>query len=200
MNLPGLRVVLLGWAVLCAGGCADSEREQELAKLVASGEAQLKARDASTALSIARSGLKRLGEDARLQLVAATACLQLERRSEAIAHADAGLLLDGDGGQLLEADVRANLHWARGTAAMARYQDLKDESDWTAANSSLEAALAGGEHRAEAAFLLVVLQDQGGHDNLPRQERHARLVIELAPDSEYAKHTRALMAAKGITL
>src|SRR5678815_6053378 len=73
--------------------------------------------------------------------------------------------------------------WVQGFALVGRYRDLHAEDDWRAANTILERAADHGSHRAEAAFLLVALQDLGNHRDDPRQLKYARLLQQLEPES-----------------
>jgi len=183
-----LAAQLLLAALAACGPSAASRR----ADLLAEGQERL-AEDPSAALQTATRGLVELGEDPRLELLAAQACLRLGRRGEALEHADKGLA-----GELDDA-LRGDLSWAKGLALMARFRELQVEDDWRAANTTLEAATGSGSHRAEAAFLLVGLQDMGNHRDDQRQLKFARLLLQLDPDGAHGAETRAMLAAKGLT-
>ncbi len=188
----GWRARIVLCAALSLAGCGAStgdERSQRLEE----GRGKLES-DPSAALFVARDALNRLGEDPRLRLLAATACLRLERRTEALEAANAGLDADD-----LDDDLRADLEWARGTALAGHFQELSSDADWRAANTSLERATLAGSHRAEAAALLVLLQDLGRRGTPERQLRFARLLIQLEPDGETTARIRKLLEAKGLT-
>ena len=56
-----------------------------------------------------------------------------------------------------------------------------------------------GHHRAEAAFLLVALQDLGNHRDDERQLRYARLLQQLEPDGERLRDVRQALEGKGLS-
>ena len=183
---------------LCAlssglGACGPSAGSQ-IAERLAEGQAAL-ADDPSAALQIARKALLELGEDPQLALLAATTCIQLGRRGEALTHAEQGLA----GERELPEDVAADLAWAQGFALMGRYHDLHAEDDWRAANTTLERATTAGSHRAEAAFLLAALQDMGQHRDDERQLKYARLLAQLDPDGPRTAELRAVLEKKGLS-
>ncbi len=198
--LPGQRCALSAAVLvllLAAGGCGDAATKADEKALVASRDTL--ATDPSAALFQAKAALadlhdRGLPDDPRLQLVAAEACLRLDRRTDALAYAEAGLAA-GD----LPADLRADLSWASGTALMGRFVELGSESDWRSANSTLEQGTEAGHHRLEAAFLLVGLQDLAGHSNPERQRKFARLVIELDTEGTQAGRVKRLLEARGLT-
>jgi hypothetical protein len=186
---------------LLLGGCGNGAGAQRTATLE-EGRAKL-ADDPSGALFLAKDAFAREREAGgaphpELFLLAASACLRLERRNEAYDYASHGLAAED-----LDDDLRADLLWARGAALMGRYRELGDEADWRAANTELEKATQAGSHRLDAAFLLVGLQDLGAHENTERQLRFARLVIELdsgeGRDGSKAALVRALLEQKGLT-
>jgi hypothetical protein len=193
----GARAALcLAAAALAAAGCdgGGEAREAELALARTS-----LADDPSAALALARKGLAEANErgeplDPRLLLVAAEACLRLDRRNDALQHATDALTAPD-----LDDDLKADLCWARGAALMGRYNELGDESDWRAANSTLERATEAGRHRLEAAMLLVGLQDLGNHSNPERQLKYARQVIALDTEGSKATLVKRLLEAKGLT-
>jgi len=178
--------------LLALAACGDPSAPGRDAAL-AGAQAALES-DPSSALHLARAGLSDHGADARLSLVAGLACLQLERRSEALAAADEGLAADD-----LPADLRADLSWVRGAALMARFRELSDLDDWRAANGALEAATGAGAHRVRAAAALALLQDLAPLGSQERQLRFARLAIELEPDGEAARTLRAVLERKGLS-
>lgn len=173
-------------------GCGDADVAAGRAAAAAA-QAALAARQPESALQTAQSAIARHGAGPELQLALSMALLQLDRRGEAIAAAQAGL-------ELAAADdgLRADLEWARGAACMGRYTELKDEADWREANIALERATRAGSHRAEAAFMLVALQDLGAHADLERQRRFARLVLELDGEGKLAAAVRSHLAARGV--
>lgn len=187
-------LALLLPCVLGAAGCGPSHAAERAQKL-AEGREQL-AGDPSAALQVARNALLQVGPDPELELLAADACLALGRRSEALTHADQGLAVEGD----LPDELAGDLSYAKGFALMGRFRDLHVEDDWRAANMVLERAAANGNHRAEAAFLLVALQDLGNHRDDERQLRYARLLQQLEPDSQRLADVRAALEKKGLTL
>jgi len=184
--LAALLVLGLGLA-----GCGSREAEQRADRLN-EGLAKLDS-DPSAALFIARDALAKQGEDPRLRLLAATACLRLERRSDALEYADQGLAAED-----LDDDLRADLQWARGTALAGRFHEVHDLADWRAANSSLELATSAGNHRVQAATLLVLLQDLSGLGTPERQLKFARLVLQLEPEGKNATTVREALAKKGL--
>jgi hypothetical protein len=195
--LPAL-LALLAHVPLCAlavavGGCGGSAAAQRAASL-AEGRAHL-AEDPSAALHVATTALHEHGADARLELLAAEACLKLKRLSDALAHAERGLAAE----ESLTAELAADLSWAQGKALMGRYREVASEEDWRAANAALERATDAGSHRAEAAFLLVALQDLGPHRDDERQLRFARVLQEVEPDGQLARDARALLEQKGLS-
>jgi hypothetical protein len=178
--------------VLAACGPSSSSQIDER---LSEGQARL-ADDPSAALQIARKALLEVGEDPRLELLAASACLQLGRRNEALTHAEKGLAVEGE----LSEDLAADLAWAQGFALMGRYHDLHAEDDWRAANTTLERATTAGTHRAEAAFLLAALQDMGQHRDDERQLKYARLLQQLEPEHPRLAELRAVLEKKGLGL
>jgi hypothetical protein len=182
-----------GWAVvwLCVAlACSD---EGAAARGMARDEAERQLlTDASAALHAARSALTEYGPDPALSLLAARACLALDRRGDALAHADAGLDAED-----LDQDTEADLNWARGTALMGRFQELSNQIDWRGANRSLEMATRAGSRRVEAATLLVFLQDMGLLGSTTRRDKFAQLVYELDTGGKAAEQVRAYLAAQG---
>jgi hypothetical protein len=185
---------------LSASGCGNADAEHEQA--VAAARASL-ASDPSAALFQARSGIaardaEGIPSDARLELIAAEACIRLDRRTEALDYATNGLTAAD-----LDEDIRADLFWARGAALMGRYRELGDETDWRSANSTLEKATEAGHHRVDAAMALVGLQDLGNHANPERQLKYGRMVIELdrenGAEGGKAALVRRLLESKGLT-
>lgn len=192
-----MTLALLVVPVLLAPACADGT-DAKLRAALASAQASLDA-NPSEALFLSKDALsKSAGHDAecdaQLALVAATACLRLERRNDALDYAQRGLQLDG-----LPPDVLADLNWARGTALMGRFKELGEEADWRTANTALEKGTEAGHHRVEAAALLVFLQDLGRHESTERQLKFARLVLALEPDGKQAALVRKLLESKGLS-
>ncbi len=176
----------------CGGENADLvEARQQVAALLEEG-------DASKAWAHAKRTLGLFGEDGALHLAAATACLRLERRSDAINHGTKGLAALPEGDE--SSDLRADLYWARGAGFMGRYRDLMQEPDWGGANVDLEKATETGNHRAEAAFLVAVLQHMGGHENDERFLRFARMVMAWAPEGREADRIAEVLKARGLEL
>jgi hypothetical protein len=184
--LPGVL-----WAAAACGPSTAAVRAQKLAE----GQEKL-VDDPSAALQVARSALLEVGPDPELELLAANACLKLGRRSEALTHAEKGLA-DEDS---LPDELAGDLAWVQGFALVGRYRDLHAEDDWRAANTILERAADNGSHRAEAAFLLVALQDLGNHRDDQRQLKYARLLQQLEPESPNLEAVRATLEKKGLTL
>jgi len=186
-----LALVLAG-----CGGSGSEAHEKAVAAARASlaatpgnpSEALFKARDA-----IAKQAERSGEEDPRLDLIAAEACLQLDRRSEALEYATTGLTAAD-----LEPDLRADLFWASGAATMGRYHEMNDEGDWRTANSLLEKATEAGHHQVDAAMALVGLQDLGNHRNDERKLKYARLVIALDKEGTKAQLVRRLLESQGL--
>jgi len=183
------------WAVLAclvlACGSAEEPALQTARDEVA---AALAEGDHSQALSVSRRALTTLGDDGELLLMAGTASLSLKRFSDAIECADRGLPLAA------EAQLTANLRWLQGKALLGRFNDLHDEDDWRRANVALEPAVLSGDHRADAALMLVLLQDMSDRGDPDRQLRYARELIALAPDSAEATKVTAYLKKQGIDL
>jgi len=176
----------LGALMACSdGGAAERSTAAEEA------EVQL-ATDASAALHTVRSALDDHGADPALSLLAARACLALDRRGEALEHAAAGLDAED-----LDEDMESELEWARGTALMGRFNELGSSADWRGANTALETATRAGGRRVEAATLLVFLQDMGNLGTPARREKFAKLVYELDTEGKSAEKVRAYLAAWG---
>jgi len=190
----GCTATRLGWvAVLLLSatlGCSDGGAE---ARSTAADEAERQlATDASAALHTVRSALADHGADPELSLLAARACLALDRRGEALDHAEAGLDAED-----LDEDTEAELEWARGAALMGRFQELSISADWRGANTALESATRAGGRRVQAATLLVFLQDMGNLGTPARREKFAKLVYELDTEGKAAAKVRAYLAAWG---
>jgi hypothetical protein len=151
-------------------------------------------RDPSKALSMALAGSSRDELSPRLALLAAEACLRLERRDDALRWARHGLEAHG-----LDPDLECELLWAQGTALLGRYVELHADADLRLANALLERATAAGPRVADAAYLLVRLQDLGGRPDDSRQLRFARVLFDHEPDSPRSREVRALLEAKGLT-
>jgi len=190
-------ILTLAMLLLATSGCGDdASRAAEQAVAAAR---QALAGDPSAALFQAKAALqdlrgRNLPPDPRLHLIAAEACLRLERRNDALQFAADGLALDE-----LDTDLRADLAWAHGTALMGRFTELGAESDWRSANSTLQDATEAGHHQVEAATLLVFLQDLGGHSNPERQLKFARMVLALDPGGPNAARVQKLLDSKGLT-
>jgi hypothetical protein len=186
-GLKTLAAALLLGGVL---GCSDGGSE---ARSTAADEAERQlATDPSAALHTVRSALTDHGTDPALSLLAARACLALDRRSEALEHAQAGLDAED-----LDEDTESELEWARGTALMGRFNELGSSADWRAANTALESGTRAGGRRVEAATLLVFLQDMGNLGTPARREKFAKLVYELDTEGKSAEKVRAYLAAWG---
>jgi hypothetical protein len=179
------------WAAAACGPSTAAVRAQKLAE----GREKL-AEDPSAALQVARNALLQVGPDPELELLAADACLALGRRSEALTHADQGLAAEGD----LPDALAGDLSWVKGFALVGRFRDLHVDDDWRAANTILERAAESGNHRAEAAFLLVALQDLGSHRDDERQLKYARRLQQLEPEGQRMTDVRAALEKKGLTL
>jgi hypothetical protein len=151
------------------------------------------AENPSQALHLVNEAKAEHGQDARLELVEAEALTALDRRDEAIEATEEGLAVEN-----LPEDLRADLSWWRGAALMKRYLELSSENDRRAANMSLETASAAGNYRLRAATALVFLQDPDQPSNQDRILRFARLVLQLAPDSNEATQVKALLDAHGL--
>ena len=182
-------IVLL--LVLVLGACGDDGAKAR-ADAVAAAKAVL-AENPSKALHLMNEAKASHGSDAGLALVEAEALTALDRRDDAIDVADDALSAEN-----LPEDVRADLNWWRGASLMKRYIELSSENDRRAANMALESASGAGSYRIKAATALVFLQAA----DLPRSQerllRFARLVQELAPDSNEATQVKALLEAKGL--
>ncbi len=187
----GVTVLLV--SVLGMGACSDADAARRTAAHAAIADL-LEQDEHSAALAGCMKTLADLGDDPRLQLLAAQACNGLQRRAEAIGHADQGLLLLDEGDPAL----RGELQWAKGVGLVARFRDLGAEGDWRAANTSLEYATAAGGRRFDAAVLLAVIQDLGDHKNDERQLRFARLALELRPEAPDVAKLVALLESKGL--
>jgi thioredoxin-like negative regulator of GroEL len=183
------RIAVLSLVVLLAG-CEGEGPDPAVAARGAARE-QLAAGEASAALSTVRRALAAGSEDPELRLVAAEACLALERWSEVLDHVVPAL----DGG--VTGDLAADLRWAEGKACLNRYEGVRDETDWRRANSSLEVASGAGDHRVEAAAMLVIMHHTHEDGDPARKRRFAELVTTLAPDSQEAKTVSALLGADG---
>ncbi|MHC5211635.1 MAG: hypothetical protein ACYTG2_13025 [Planctomycetota bacterium] len=150
--------------------------------------------DPSRALSMVRAADAGDGLSPRVALLGAEACLRLDRRDDALDWARRGLETPG-----LDEALECELLWAQGTALAGRYQELHTEADRRLANAVLERATAAGPRRADAAFLLAMLQDLGDEPDEARQLRYARLLFELEPDSTRAQQLRAHLESKGLS-
>ncbi|RKY22197.1 MAG: hypothetical protein DRQ55_01830 [Planctomycetota bacterium] len=185
-SLPAL-VLCLGLGLSsCGEDVPDVALEAE-----ASAQQQLLDGEPSAALATCRKALAGGAESPGLRLAAATACLDLKRLSDALSHARVGL-----NDRRTSGPIRADLSWAEGKAALLRYRELSDETDWRRANSSLETASEAGEHRLEAATLLVIMQHTHPRGDAARKARFAALVRELAPDSKEAATVARLMQSE----
>ena len=183
---PVFALLLVG-LVACGDGGAKAR-----ADATAAARAVL-AENPSKALHLVNEAKAAHGSDARLALVEAEALTALDRRDDAIDVADDALSAEN-----LPEDVRADLNWWRGASLMKRFMELSAENDRRAANMALESASAAGSYRLKAATALVFLQVA----DLPRSQdrllRFARMVQELAPESDEAKQVQALLDAKGL--
>lgn len=187
-----MRRACLALLLLLPSACSDASADAR-ATALAEAQAALDA-DASRALHVARAALADHGADPRLSLVAGLACQRLERRTEALELADAGLLA-GD----LPPALRAELEWVRGAALMSRFRELSVTDDWRGANTALEAATQAGGYRVQAAAALAALQDLGPLGSPARQEKFARLVLQLQPEGREAQAMRALLERRGLS-
>jgi hypothetical protein len=188
--MPRPRALLLPLLLLaaCSDPAADAREAARATARAALGQ------DPSRALHVARAALAEHGPDPGLGLLAGLACQRLERRSEALEHADAGLATED-----LPADLRADLAWVRGAALMSRYRELSASDDWRAANTALESATQAGAYCVQAAAALAVLQDLGPLGSPERQEKFARLALRLQPDGREAQAMRTLLERRGLT-
>jgi len=183
------------WGVLaCLALACGSAEEPGLQTARDEGAAALQAGDDSLALKVSRRALTTLGDDGELLLAAGTASLNLKRFSDAVDFADRGLPLSA------EAQLTANLRWLQGKALLGRYNDLHDEDDWRRANVALETAVVSGDHRADAALMLVLLQDMSDRGDADRQLRYARELMALAPGSPESTKVTAYLKQQGIDL
>lgn len=180
-------LVALASLVACGDGGAKARSDAEAAARAVLAE------NPSKALHLVNAAKAEHGSDARLALVEAEALTALDRRDDAIDAADDALSAED-----LPEDVRADLNWWRGASLMKRFMELSSENDRRAANMALESASAAGSYRLKAATALVFLQAA----DLPRSQerllRFARLVLELAPDSNEATQVKTLLDAKGL--
>lgn len=158
------------------------------------GTTALASGDDSMALKVARRALTTLGDDGELLLVAGTASLNLKRFNDAVDFAGRGLALAA------EAQLTANLRWLQGKALLGRFNDLHDEDDWRRSNVALESAVLTGDHRADAALMLVLLQDMSDRGDADRQLRYARELVAMAPGSPEASKVTAYLKQQGIDL
>ncbi len=182
----------LALLLLLPVGCSDASADARAAAL-AEAQAALEA-DPSRALHVARAALVEHGADPRLSLAAGLACLRLERRSEALGLADAGLAAED-----LPAELRSDLAWVRGASLMARYRELSAADDWRGANTTLETATQAGAWRAQAAAALAILQDLGPLGSPDRQTKFARLALQLQPEGQAAQALRGLLERRGLS-
>lgn len=179
----------LAW-VLALVACGPAGPEAQTAALEQSRTA-LAAGDASAALAAARAGLGVTPDAPELRLAAAQACLRLERWSEAIEHASAGRAAAPAPGLL------ADLHWGEGKAAMGRFRQLGSEPDWRMANVALESATEGpGAHSAEAALLLVLLQELSPRGSTERMARFVTWLEHAQPGSPEATQAAERLAKR----
>jgi hypothetical protein len=182
------RVTLLVIALLACGDGGAKARTDA----VAAARAVL-ADNPSQALHLVNEAKVQHGSDPRLALVEAEALTALDRRDDAIEAAEEGLAVEN-----LPADLRADLSWWRGAALMKRYLELSSENDRRSANMSLETASAAGAYQLKAATALVFLQDPEQPSGQDRILRFARVVLQLAPDSNEATQVKALLDAHGL--
>ena len=191
----GERLVRSCWVGLAALALACGAAEDPgLQTARDEGTAALGSGDDSMALKIARRALTTLGDDGELLLVAGTASLNLKRFSDAVDLAGRGLSLSG------APALTANLRWLQGKALLGRFNDLHDEDDWRRANVALASAVLTGDHRIDAALMLVLLQDMSDRGDAERQQRYARELISLAPGSPEATKVTAYLKQQGIDL
>jgi len=179
----------IGLCLCAALACSDGKAAVRRAAVE---EAErLLATDASAALHAAKAALVEHASDPSLSLLAARACMVLDRHNEALEFAEQALDTDD-----LEQDVKAELNWVRGGALMGRFRDLGSDVDWRAANAALEAGTVAGGHRVEAAALLVFLQDLSHLGSETRRARFAAMVERLDQDGDVAEKVRAYLDAQ----
>jgi tetratricopeptide (TPR) repeat protein len=185
MPLRAALAVTLCALCACGGAGISAESVAEIRAALDS--------DPSRALALVNKAAA--GDDVppRLALLGAEACLRLDRRDQALDWAQRGLEARG-----LDAALECELLWAQGTALAGRYQELHAEADRRLANALLERATEAGPRVADAAFLLVMLQDLGAQRDDARQLRFARLLFEHEPDSARARQVRGHLEAKGL--
>jgi len=190
--------------LLCTGlssWCAcDDPAAAGVASHRAALQAALLAGDGSQALHLATAGLDEaaraaraagdtLREDPALLLGAAEACLLLRRFDEAEAWARRGLALPD-----LEAAHTADLNWVLGKASLGLFLELHDSAAWRVANAALErGAAADGQHRADAAYALMRMQDLDAQGSPERRAKFGRMFLELEPEGERATAARKLL-------
>jgi len=182
-----LAPLLLALLTACGDGGAKARADAEVAARAALAE------NPSQALHLVLEAKAQHGSDPRLALLEAEALTALDRRDDAIDAAQEGLAVEN-----LPEDLRADLSWWRGAALMKRYLELSSENDRRAANMSLETAAGAGAYRLKAATALVFLQDPDQPSSQDRLLRFARLVLQLAPDSNEATQVKALLDAHGL--
>jgi hypothetical protein len=184
-RLAAAVLALLGLTA-CGGDQLSPEREAEIRMALDA--------DPSRALALVNRAGAEGSLSPRLALLGAEACLRLERRDDALAWAVRGLELPD-----LDQALECELLWAQGTALLGRYRDLHLEADRRLANAVLERATAAGPRTADAAFLLVMLQDLGTQRDDARQLRFARVLLEHEPDSARSAQVRRHLEAKGLS-
>lgn len=170
-------------------GCSPVEPDRGVDALAASRTA-LAEGDAAAALAAANKARANGADGPEARLLAATAANMLKRWTEGQEHAAAGLAAGASGA------VRADLHWAQGHSALALTRELGSEEQWRLANTSLESATDGGGHRADAAYMLVLLQVMSPKGSTERMERFTALLEQLEPGSERAVNARGLTASR----
>jgi hypothetical protein len=167
--------------VLVAGCCSPRPRPRALAgqpaRRPARGGRGPLARRPSAALQVARQALSEFGSDPRLELLAAEACVQLGRRGDALTHAEQGLAAEDE----LPDELAGDLSWSRASRSSAATATCTPRTTGAPRTRVLERAAASGNHRADAAFLLVALQDLGNHRDDERQLQYARLLQHSSP-------------------
>ncbi len=181
-------------ALVLLGGCSDEAVEERRA-VVGKARAALEAGDANGALSALRLVWNAEAPDPSLALVGARASLALKRHDDVIKYARAGL-----GADFADAGLKADLEWARGKALLARYHELKADTDRRAAGVALEEGTRAGNHRGEAAALLALLQLAGRDPDTARFERFGRMALELDPDGVATSSVRTMFETLGIDL
>ncbi|GJM20386.1 MAG: hypothetical protein DHS20C15_03010 [Planctomycetota bacterium] len=189
------RCSLFVWSAVCAlvFACGSEEASgPSRTDLLAQSRAALEADDWSATLSHARRALTLHGEDAEALYLAARAAVQLNKLKDTFEFLTRAEATHPKGALL------AQLSTIRGQALFKRYGELGAEGDRALASAALQQGTQAGELRADAAYLLAVLQDMKGHKNDAQQRKFGKLFLSLEPDSERATKLRAYLTQKGL--